>query len=101
MLNRLIKTADALDALGMHKEAAELDNLILSLASQTVTLKQLEEITKQDLTDTAKEMITFELAIETHKETGGNVLKAIPKLHDKWTDGLMLGDASQYNLSGE
>lgn len=97
-MRNLLKIADELDRAGLIKEADELDSIIKIMASQPVTLESLERMTNQDLTDTLKEMITFELKIEPYKDGGGNVLRAIPKLHDKWTDGLLLGDASQYNL---
>lgn len=97
-MKSLLKIADELDKAGFTAEADELDLLIRAFASQSVSAEWLERMTSQDLTDTLKEMISFELRVEPFKDGGGNVLKAIPKLHDKWTDGLLLGDASQYNL---
>lgn len=97
MMNNLLKIADSLDNVGLIREANEMDAIIISLASK-MSAKELEEITGHDLSDTMKEMVTFELRVEPHKDGSGNVLKAIPRLHDKWTDGLFLGDASQYNL---
>ena len=97
MINDLIKIADLLDNSGKAKLASEIDSIIRVLAeSNIVSLQELESLTGQDLTETVKKMITFELTIEPAQDGQGNTVKARPQLHDKWTDGLVLGDSSQY-----
>lgn len=97
MINDLIKIADLLDNQGKRDLASEIDSIIKALASSNiVSLKELETLTGRDMTDTVKEMITFELTVEPAPDGQGNTVKARPALHDKWTDGLVLGDSSQF-----
>jgi hypothetical protein len=92
MIETLIKLADRLDRKGLVHLASEVDGAILSLAMQgeigITDLMRLLPGAKEAL----KRAITFDLVVEPDPDGRGNNVKAIPKIHDKWTDGLNLGD---------
>lgn len=96
-MNELIALADLLDRQGRVELADELDSIIKAFAeARIVSLKELESLTGRDMTETLKEMIEFELTVEPIQGGEGNTVKARPKMHDKWTDGLVLGDITNY-----
>ena len=47
---------------------------------------------KPDVVESLGKAISFELILEPDPDGRGNSLKVIPKINDKWTDGLNLGD---------
>lgn len=58
-----------------------------------ISAKDLLEL-KPDILDALKESITFDLLLEVDLDGQGNFVKAIPNIHDKWTDGINIGDIS-------
>jgi len=96
MISDLIKLADQLDSAGLYKYANIVDDTLVSLSQQftTVSAKELESV-KPDIMDAVKDAIVFDLILDVDSHGDGNILKAIPRIHDKWTDGLMLGEANK------
>ena len=92
MRSHLVKLADHLDKRGQPDLADAVDQLIaiaegLEGRINVVDLMQL----KPGVLDSLKEAIDFDLFLEPSSE-GGNDVKAVPHIKDKWTDGLNLGD---------
>lgn len=97
MLKKLIKLADNLDKKGAYKLASKLDNLIIALASGadgTISITDLIRL-KPDAVMALNNAVNFDLVLEPDPKGNGNNVKAIPRIEDKWTDGLNLGDISK------
>lgn len=47
---------------------------------------------KPDVLDALKQSIVFKISLEPDPDGNGNTITAVPIIHDKWTDGLKLGD---------
>lgn len=96
MISELIKLADRLDKNGQQHLSNELDAFILALAQELqgqISVPDLMQL-KPGITNSLKEAITFQLFLEPDPDGKGNRVKAVPKIRDKWTDGLNLGDVS-------
>ena len=72
------------------------DKVILSLAQEIEGQISATDLLQLDprIESSLREAITFDLFVEPDSDGNGNNVKAVPKVHDKWTDGLNLGDIS-------
>jgi len=96
MFDKLIKLADRYDAAGKPEIANKIDRLIVALAQQAggnINLVELMRLKPETIMSLGK-AISFDLVLEPDPDGRGNTVRAIPKIHDKWTDGLNLGDIS-------
>lgn len=50
---------------------------------------------KPGIIEGLKDAIAFEITLEVGPDGKGNFVKLIPSIHDKWTDGLNVGDISK------
>jgi len=96
MLKKLIKLADDLDRKGLRHLADKVDNFLVALAAGadgSISIMELMRL-KPDVIMSLGKAISFDLVLEPDPDGRGNNVKAIPRIHDKWTDGLNLGDVS-------
>jgi hypothetical protein len=96
MFVKLIKLSDRLNQSGLLKMANRVDKFILSLAQEAggnIDLVELIRLKPEVIMSLGK-AISFDLVLEPDPDGRGNMVRAIPKIHDKWTDGLNLGDIS-------
>jgi len=96
MFGKLVKLANRFDQSGMPHMADKVDKLILALAQEiggNINLVELMRL-KPDVIMSLSKAISFDLVLEPDPDGRGNSVRAIPKIHDKWTDGLNLGDMS-------
>lgn len=96
MFKKLTKLSDRLNQSGLPKMANRVNKFILSLAQEaggSINLVELIRLKPEAIMSLGK-AISFDLVLEPDPDGHGNVVRAIPKIHDKWTDGLNLGDIS-------
>lgn len=96
MFGKLVKLANRFDKNGLPQMADKVDKLILALAQEiggNINLVELMRLKPEVIMSLGK-AISFDLVMEPDPDGRGNSVRAIPKIHDKWTDGLNLGDIS-------